>query len=318
MSLKIIGAGKGIPEKRVVNSELAGFLDTGDDWIVSRTGIHGRYVCTTETLTDLSAAAARRAIENSKLTPGDMDMVICSTIGGDFRTPSLACCVSERIGAKCPAFDLNAACTGFIYALDVASCFLSAGKAENILIVCAEMMSKHLDWNDRNTSVLFGDGAAACVVTNGNALKYIEITASANSGIMYIPSIAGNSPFYSREKDSEYLRMQGQEVFKFAVTAADAGIKQALTRLGVTADRIDWFILHQANKRIIDSIRTKLRQPEEKFPVNIQRYGNISSVSIPLLLHDMLEDNRIKAGDTIFFSAFGGGLTVGSCVMVWE
>ena len=318
MSLKIIGAGKGIPERRVANNELAGFLDTGDDWIVSRTGIHGRYVCTNETLTDLSAAAAKQAIENSKLTPGDMDVVICSTIGGDFRTPSLACCVSERIGAKCAAFDLNAACTGFIYSLEVASCFLSAGKAENILIVCAEMMSKHLDWNDRNTCVLFGDGAAACVVTNGNALRYIDITASADTSIMYLPSIAGNSPFYSREKDSEYLRMQGQEVFKFAVVAVDAGIKQALTTLGITVNQIDWFILHQANKRIIDSIRTKLRQPEGKFPINIQQYGNISSVSIPLLLNEMLEDNRIKAGDALFMSAFGAGTTVGSCVMVWE
>jgi len=135
---------------------------------------------------------------------------------------------------------------------------------------------------------------------------------------MNLPSIAGNSPFYSKEKDSGYLRMNGQEVFKFAVAAVDAGVKQALTTLGYTANQIDWFVLHQANKRIIDSIRTKLRQPEEKFPINIQKYGNISSVSIPLLLHEMLEDNRIKAGDTLFMSAFGAGKTAGSCVMVWE
>ena len=318
MSLKIIGSGKGIPERYVANGELSNFLDTGDDWIVSRTGIHGRYLCTGETLTDLSSAAAIQALDNANMNSGGIDLIICSTIGGDFRTPSLACCVSERIGAKCPAFDLNAACTGFIYALDVASCFLSAGKAKNILIVCAEMMSKHIDWNDRNTCVLFGDGAAACVVTNGGALRYIDISASADTSIMYLPSITGNSPFYSREKDSGYLRMQGQEVFKFAVGTVDAELKRALHALDMSLGQIDWFILHQANKRIIDSVRTKLGQPEEKFPINIQRYGNLSSVSIPLLLHEMIGDGRVKAGDTLFMTAFGAGMAVGSCVMIWE
>ena len=315
--LKITGTGKGIPERSVTNDELAGFLDTSSEWIVSRTGIKSRYVCTHETLTDLSVAAAQMAIQKSGLAPSDIDLIICSTIGGDYRTPSLACCVAERVG-RCPAFDINAACTGFIYALEIASGFLGLGKAKNILIVCAEMMSAHMDWTDRNTCVLFGDGAAACVVTGGDALRYINLSAQADISMLNLPSGTGNSPFVKSKKGSGFVRMQGQEVFKFAVGAVEAEMEQAFNTLKISPDEIDWFILHQANKRIIDCAITKLGQPKEKFPVNIDRYGNLSSVSIPLLLFEMLEEGKIKPGDTLFMSAFGAGMTAGSCVMVWE
>jgi 3-oxoacyl-[acyl-carrier-protein] synthase-3 len=319
MTLKIIGTGKGIPDRRVTNDELAGFLDTSDAWIVSRTGIHNRYVCTVETMTDLSSAAARQAVEQAGLVPGDIGMVIASTIGGDYRTPALASCVAERIGAKCPAFDINAACTGFIYALDVASGFLAAGKAEYILIVCAERMSAYTDWGDRNTSVLFGDGAAACVVASGNAIRYTHLAAAeAVTSIINVPLGVGNSPFAGNAAEGGFLHMNGQEVFKFAVNVVEAEMKLALQALGMAIGQIDWFLLHQANKRIIDSIRTKLGQQEEKFPTNIDRYGNLSSATIPLLLSEMLEGGRIKRGDTLFMSAFCAGLTAGSCVMVWE
>ena len=318
MSLKIIGAGKGIPVKSVSNDDIAAFLDTSDEWIVSRTGIKSRYVCTGESLTDLSAAAAAQALENAGLTAENMDMIICSTLAGDFITPSLACCVSERIGAKCPAFDINAACAGFIYALEIASSFFASGRAENILIVCSEMMSKHIDWNDRNTCVLFGDGSAACVVTKGSALKYINLSASADTSILNLPAAAGNSPFDGVKEDRGSLHMNGQEVFKFAVNTVESEMKRAMSALAMSPDQIDWFILHQANRRIIDFARTKLRRDEKKFPVNIGRYGNISSASIPLLLFEMLEDNRLKTGDTLFMSAFGAGMTSGSCVIVWE
>jgi 3-oxoacyl-[acyl-carrier-protein] synthase-3 len=266
----------------------------------------------------LSATAAIQAIEGSGLKADDIDLIICSTIGGDSRTPSLACCASERIGVKCPAFDINAACAGFIYTLEVADGFLHSGKAKNILIICAEMMSAHIDWNDRNTSVLFGDGAAACVVTEGNALRYLTLSTTPNTSILNLPSGTGNSPFIRDKKENGFLRMQGQEVFRFAVNVVDAEVKQTLQTLKISPEHIDWYILHQANKRIIDSIRTKLNQPESKFPVNIDRYGNISSVSIPLLLYEMLEEGKIKPGDILFISAFGAGLTTGSCVMIWE
>ena len=239
-------------------------------------------------------------------------------MGGDFRTPSLACCLLERIGTKCSAFDINAACTGFIYALEVASGYLSTGKAKNVLIVCADLMSALVDWTDRNTCVLFGDGAGACVVTTGGALKYINTSANADMAILNLPSGTGNSPFASNKKTNGFLHMQGQEVFKFAVSVVESEMKQAIQTLKITPDQVDWFILHQANKRIIDFARTKLRQPEAKFPINIERYGNLSSASIPILLCEMVEDGKIKPGATLFITAFGAGLTAGSCVMIWE
>ena len=318
MSLKITGMGRAIPEKCVSNDDLASFLDTDDEWIVARTGIKTRYICTYETLTDLSIAASKQALENARLSARDIDMIICSTLGGDYRTPSHACAVAEQIGATCPAFDVNAACTGFVYALDIALAYIDSGKSKNILIICAEMMSKYTDWNERNTSILFGDGASACVVTSGNALKYISLSAIPETTILNLPCDMGNSPFTKNKTDRSYLQMQGQEVFKFAVKIVSTDAKQALEAVNMTPDQIDYFILHQANKRIIDSIRTKLRQPEEKFPVNIDKYGNLSSVSVLLLLSEMLEEGNIKPGDTLFISAFGAGLTAGSCIIVWE
>ena len=318
MSLKIIGMGIGIPERCVTNDELATFLDTDDTWITTRTGIKTRYVCTHETLTGLSVAASRKALNNANLSAEDIDLIICSTFGGDFRTPSLACTAAEQLGTQCPAFDVNAACAGFIYALDVASVYLNAGKAKNILIITAEMMSVQSDWNDRNTCILFGDGAAACVVTAGNALKYISLTTIPDTTILNLPADTGNSPFITKRTERSYLYMQGQEVFKFAVNIVNKDVKQALEAISKTPEQIDYYVLHQANKRIIDSIRIKLKQPEEKFPVNINKYGNLSSVSIPLLLFEMQEEKKLKPGDTIFMSAFGAGLTAGSGVMVWE
>ena len=318
MSIKIIGMGRAVPEKSVSNDELASFLDTNDEWIVSRTGISSRHVCTSETLTDLSASASKQALEKAKLTACDIDLIICSTFCGEYLTPSLACSAAEQIGAACPAFDINAACTGFIYALEVACGFFSMGKARNILIVSAEKMSTQVDWNDRNTCVLFGDGAAATVVTAGNALKYMTLSTIADTSTLNLPTTTGNSPFVSEKVEKSFLMMQGQEVFKFAVGAVGPEIRKALEKLEMSPEQVDWYVLHQANKRIIDSIRIKLQLPEEKFPINIDKYGNLSSVSIPLLLCEMLEEKKLKAGDSVFMSAFGAGLTVGSCVMVWE
>jgi len=318
MSVKIIGMGKGIPEKCVSNDDLAGFLDTDDEWIVTRTGIKTRYICTSESLTDLSAAASKQALKEANLAVSDIDLIISATLGGDFRTPSHACAVAEQIGAVCPAFDINAACTGFVYALDVASAYLETGRAKNILIICAEMMSTQANWNERNTCILFGDGAAACVVTAGNALKYMSLSAIPETQILNLPCDTGNSPFIKDKIERSYLYMQGQEVFKFAVKIVGTDVKKALEAVNMSPEQIDYYILHQANKRIIDSIRIKLKQPEEKFPVNIDKYGNISSVSVPLLISEMLDEGKIKQGNTLFISAFGAGLTAGSCIIVWE
>jgi len=318
MSLKIIGIGRAIPDKCVTNDELASFLDTDDEWIVTRTGIKTRHICTHESLTDLSIAASKQALEKAGLTTNDIDLIICSTLSGDYRTPSHACTIAEKLDTTCPAFDINAACAGFVYALDIAEAYIKTGKVKNILIICAEMMSTQVDWNDRNTCILFGDGAAACIVTTGNTLKYISLSAIPDTTILNLPCDTGNSMFIKNKKEKNYLHMQGQEVFKFAVKIVGTDVKHALEAVNKTPDQIDHYILHQANKRIIDSIRAKLRQPEEKFPVNIDKYGNLSSVSIPLLLSEMLEEGRIKAGDTLFISAFGAGLTAGSCIIIWE
>ena len=318
MSIKILGMGKGIPEKCVTNDDLAEFIETDDEWIVTRTGIKTRYVCTSESLTDLSVTASTQALNKAGLTTSDIDLIICATLGGDYRTPSHACSVAEQLGTNCPAFDINAACTGFVYALDVASCYLDSGKVKNILIICAEMMSTQVDWNDRNTCILFGDGAAATVVTAGNALKFLSLSATADTAILNLPADTGNSPYINTKKEKDYLHMQGQEVFKFAVNVVGPDMEKALETLDMTPGQIDWYLIHQANKRIVDSIRRRLKQPEEKFPINIGKYGNISSVSIPLLLYEMLEEGKLKTGDITFMSAFGAGLTAGSCIMVWE
>lgn len=318
MSLRIIGTGRGLPQREVTNQALLQFVDTSDEWITTRTGIRSRRVCTDETLTDLSTQAAGNALEKAGTDIRDIGFILCSTIGGDYVTPSLACTVSERLGACCPAFDLNAACSGFLYALETADAFLAAGKAEKILIVCAERMSRHVDWADRATCVLFGDGAGACVVTRGNALKYLHLTASGNFKMLNLPSGTGNSPFIAEKRTPGYLHMDGQEVFKFAVGMAEKELARALDALGLGAEQIDHFLIHQANKRIIDAIRVRVGQPEEKFPQNIGRYGNMSSATIPVLLDECLEAGRIRQGDALYMTAFGAGLTTGACVLVWE
>lgn len=318
MNLKIAGIGKCLPKKCVSNEDLTSFLDTNDEWIVSRTGVQTRYICTDESMTDLSAAAALQALQNAGITASDVDLIIGSTLAGDFRTPSLACTVAERIGAQCTAFDLNGACAGFIYSLEAASLYLNSDKYERILIVCCEMMSKHVDWTDRNTCILFGDGAAACLVTKGDAIKYIHTMTSPTTKPLQLPTGRGNNPFKTKKNPDEFLYMAGQDVFRFAVGTVESEMSKALELLDMKPEDIDYYVLHQANKRIINAARNKVKQPEEKFPVNVHRYGNMSSVTIPLLLLEMLEEGKLKTGHTLFMAAFGAGLTFGSCVMVWE
>jgi 3-oxoacyl-[acyl-carrier-protein] synthase-3 len=284
MGLKIIATGACAPEKSVTNDDLSKLLDTSDEWIVSRTGIKSRFISTGETLTDLAVQAAGIALTRAGLTVADMDYIICSTMGGDYQFPSLACCVAERMGAACPAFDVNAACSGFIYGLDVADGYLSLGKAKNILLICGEMMSKLVDWTDRSTCVLAG---------------------------------TGNNPFRENLAPG-FTHMEGAEVYKFAVLVAEEESKKALDALGMAPDEIDFYLLHQANKRIIDTARTRMKQPEEKFPINIDRYGNTSAATLPILLNEMLEAGKIQKGAKLLFSAFGAGLTSGTCVMIWE
>lgn len=300
------------------NEELSKMVDTSDEWIRSRTGISSRHICTDETLTDLGVTAAKSAMAKGDMKPEDIDLILCSTISGDYTTPSLACAVGFHLGIQCPAMDINAACAGFTYALDVADAYITTGRARNVLIVSGEMMTKHMDWKDRNTCVLFGDGAGACIVTKGNALRYIKILAEPNLSHLYLEGKTGNSPFYHKQVKESYLYMDGQEVFKFAVTMIEREVKNAVVALGITKDDIDYYLLHQANKRILTTAQDRLKEPESKFPSNIHHTGNMSSATIPVLLDELLEAGKIKKGDTLFMSAFGAGMTAGSCVMVWE
>jgi 3-oxoacyl-[acyl-carrier-protein] synthase-3 len=279
-------------------------------------------------LVDISTEAAQAALTGANLTINDIDMVICATASAETAMPSLACCVLEKLTTaenkpKIPAFDVNAACSGFIYALDVADAFITSKKVSTILLISSEKMSRLLDWNDRTTSILFGDGAAACVITAGDSLKYIKTTADANSALLNAAAFDGNNPFMGKDEENPadskkpFLTMQGQQVFKFAVKAIEAEINSALQAVNLQPVDVDYFILHQANTRIIDSARIRLKLPAEKFPTNIQNYGNMSAASIPVLLDDMVQDGRIKRGDTLAFVGFGAGMTAGCAILTW-
>ena len=320
MGMKIIGMGNSIPKRVVANDELAAFMDTSDEWIISKTGIISRTVCTSESLTDLAEDAARAALSAANADISDVDLVIGATMTGDYFTPSLACCLLERFGSSrpnCSAYDINAACTGFIYALDAADSAIKAGKAKTVLIVAAEMMSRMVDWSDRTTSILFGDGACACIIAetkSDGSLKYIRTVSDAQIAPLFAKAGSGNSPFVDEKASHGLLEMQGQHVYKFAVKAVEKEIKSALSALNMQEDDVDFFILHQANTRIIDGARARLKLPPEKFPMNIQKYGNMSAASIPILLCEMVEDGRITDGNTLMLIGFGAGMTAGCAV----
>lgn len=318
MGLKIIGTGKALPRKAVSNNEIADILETSDEWITTRTGIRNRYVCTDEGLTDIAESSARVALRKAGVEAGDIDLIICPTLAGDFVFPSLACCLAERLGVKCPAFDVNAACSGFVYGLEIADALITAGRYGCILIVSADMMSRLVDWGDRATCVLFGDGAGACVVTQGDAIKYIKTDSYPNSEMLFAKNRNGNNPFTKSERGNGYVQMKGQEVYEFAVKAVASEISEALEKTGLSAEDVDHFVLHQANGRIVDSVRKRLKQPIEKFPVNIHNYANTTAATIPILLDEMVNEGKVKKGDVLVMVGFGAGMTTGTCVMVWE
>ncbi len=317
MSLKITGTGSCLPKKTVSNEELSKIVETSDKWIKERTGISKRQICVDETITDLAYMAAVEALESSGTKAEELKYIICSTIGSDHITPSLACAVGERLNLSCPAFDLNAACSGFIYSLDMADSLISTNKADKILIICAEKMSSYTDWTDRSTCVLFGDGAGACICEKGESLKYLYTETLCNTSILHLDAGNGNSPF-SDNVPRGYLKMDGKEVFKFAVTAFERHIEKAMNAINLNVSDIDIYLLHQANKRIIDFARTRLNQPDNKFPTNVEKFGNISSASIPILLDELVRNNLINKGNMLFLSAFGAGLTSGCCVLEWQ
>lgn len=315
MSFQIAGTGRAHPAKVLTNEMLSSMVDTTDEWIVSRTGINTRYVCTDETLLDLSKEAAQKALEKAGMSPKDLDLIICSTMKGDYATPSMACLVQKEIGADCPAFDLNAACSGFLYGLDAADAYMASGKAETVLVIGAEMMTRHLDWSDRATCVLFGDGAGAVVLKKGDGLKSIKITARGDNRLLVIGSTFNESPFGKQLEVDPHFRMNGGEVFKFAVGAILKDVREVMAKAGVAVSDVKMMIPHQANLRVFQAARDKMGFAEEQIAVGIDHYGNTSSASIPLLLDELIEEGKLVKGDIIVLTAFGGGLTTGACVI---
>ena len=317
MSFRIIGTGSALPACRITNDDLSRLVDTNDEWITTRTGIRERPILTTESVTEIAVAAARNALENSGISPADLDYIICPTLGGDYMTPSLACVVQMELGATCPAVDVNGACSGFLYALDVADGVFARGKARYVLVLAAERLSRILDWSDRSTCVLFGDAAAAVVLEAGDALHYLEVTARGNL-CLASPFAPGSCPYTEPDTRKPGLLMKNREVYTFAVSTICSSLKKAAEETGIPMEETDYFFLHQANLRIIETARKKLGLPEEKFPVNIQKYGNTSSASIPLLLDEWNRAGKLKKGQHLVLCAFGAGLTTGLAALDWD
>ena len=293
------------------------FLETTDEWITERTGIKERLVISSEKLEDLAVIAANKALEDANLTAADIDYIICSNVVNEYVTPALSCIIQGKLGATCPTVDINAACAGFLFALDMADDKINAKKAKNILIVCAEEPSRMVSWQNRSTSVLFGDGAGAAVVTEGDELKAIRLTTSSLAEVLYYQRKLEPTPYITKEENFEPLVMRGREVFKHAVTSSCRDIRKLLNQTGLQAEDIKYYVLHQANRRIIDSIRNFLGVDEERVPHNVERYGNISSAALPALLDELNRAGKLQKGDKLVFSAFGAGFTTGACVIEW-
>lgn len=315
--MKIIGTGSAHPTCRVTNTMLEQFLETSDEWITERTGIKERLVISSEKLEDLAVIAANKALEDANLTIADIDFIICSNVVNEYVTPALSCIIQGKLGATCPTVDINAACAGFLFAMDMADDKLRAKKARNILIVCAEEPSRMVSWENRSTSVLFGDGAGAAVVTEGDELKAIRLTTSSLTDVLYYQRKLEPTPYIDKDENFEPLVMKGREVFKHAVTNSCRDIRKLLNQTGLQPEDIKYYVLHQANLRIIDSIRHFLGVDEERVPHNVERYGNISSAALPALLDELNRGGKLQKGDKLVFSAFGAGFTTGACVIEW-
>ena len=315
--MKIIGTGSALPARQVTNDEISQFLDTSDAWICPRTGIHSRHVISNERIEDLAVEAAQKALDMAGLTAKDIDFFLCSNVVSEHITPGLSCIVAAKMGICCPMIDINCACPGFIYAMDIAETYFQAGKVQNVLIVCAEEPSRMTSWEDRSTCVLFGDGAGAAVFTRGDKLKAVKLNAQPDPDKICEYRTLMPTPFVTKQEESTPLLMQGREVFRFAVTTSVRDIRELVERSGLTLDRVNWFMIHQANMRIIEAIREGLGVDPDRFPTNIANHGNSSSASCPILLDECNRKGMFKPGDVLVFSAFGAGLLSAAAVLEW-
>lgn len=322
--VKFLGIGSTAPEKILSNLDLEKMIDTSDEWILSRTGIAERRIVEPEVATsDLAYEASIKALEDASMDPEDIDGIVVGTITPDYIFPSTACVLQSLLGANNAfAFDVLAGCSGFIYALHVAKGLIQSGGSKNLLVVGAETVSKIMNYEDRTTCILFGDGAGAAVITTTDTPGILSSCLGANGDggkFLYMP--AGGSRMPTSEETvkngSHFLRMEGKEVFKEAVKALQSSTLEAIKQADITPDDIDLLIPHQANYRIIEAVRKRLELPEEKVFSNLDRYGNTSSASVPIALDEAVKSGRLKRGDIVVFSAFGAGFTWGASVVRW-
>lgn len=316
-AMRILGTGSALPKKVVTNDDLSKFLDTGDDWIIPRTGIKKRNVITDEEIEDLGAEASLRALQEAGLKAEEIDYFICSNVVSEHITPSLSSIISQKLGLSCPCIDINCACAGFVYALDIAEAYYKAGKVKNVLVLCAEEPTRMCDWEDRATCVLFGDGAGAVVLGEGDNIKGIRLHSQPDPNKIWQRRKLMPTPFITKEETESSLQMRGREVFKFAVNASTTEVEALLKEIGMTKDDVNYYMVHQANLRIIDAIMGGLGESEKKFPTNIEDHGNSSSASCTILLDEYNKKGLFKRGDILVFSAFGAGLLSGAAVLEW-
>lgn len=320
MTIRIIGTGSYLPENIVTNDDLARIMDTSDEWIASRTGIRARHLVKEETTAQISAEAAKKALDEAGMKAEDLDLIIVGTLSGDYVTPSTACEVQAILGAeKAVAFDINAACSGFMFAMNTAYAYIHSGIYQNALVIGAETLSKLMDWNDRSTCVLFGDGAGAAVV-RADKTGLIHFTQGADGSKGMVLSCRGrmnNNPLVKNSVKPDYVSMDGQEVYKFAVSTVPASIQKVLEEADLEVTDIKYFLLHQANIRIIQSVAKRLKADMNKFPTTLEHCGNISAGSVPILLDEVHKKGMLQRGDKLVMAGFGAGLTWSAAVMEW-
>ena len=320
MTGRIIGTGSYVPERIVTNEELAGVVETSDEWIVSRTGIHERHIAETEGTSILASRAAKHALENAKVAAEEIDFILLATSSPDHCFPNGACEVQAKVGAvNAACFDISSACTGFVFALSTAHAYISSGLYKTALVIGADLLSKLVDWTDRSTCVLFGDGAGAAVVTAAeNGIIGLNMHSNgAKGGVLTCGSRSTGNFLLGKKPELGYMTMEGQEVFKFAVESPVQSIKQVLSDLDDTIDQMDYILFHQANARIISSISKRLKIKEEQLYSNIEEYGNTSAASIPIMLDEMNRKGLLKKGMKLLLVGFGAGLTWGTIYLEW-
>ena len=325
ISAGIIGVGMYAPEKVLTNTELAGMLNTTAEWIETMSGIRQRHIAApSQATSDLGVVAAKRALARAGVSPDEVDLIIVSTSTPDMQFPSTACIIQERLGIKnIPAFDLTAVCSGFVYALTVGAQFIANEFFRTVLVIGAEAVSRVIDWSDKDTCMLIGDGAGAVVlrqVPSGYGVLSAKLGADGSgANFMMVPAGGSRAPATVEliEKKMNKIHMNGTEVFKFAMKMLPEVTEKALELANLHTEDLKLIIPHQANRRIIEAAARRMDLPMEKFMVNVERYGNTSSATIPIALHEALETGRIESGDLIALTGFGGGLAWGSLIMRW-